>query len=238
MVEARPRVESAEKALQAAKLDKSKEKAALVKTAQVELRCAKANLKYASGSDEMRRLQDGFDLHIAQMDVDRAQGKVNAAELWVKRWKVFLKWIDAQYPAIAAECGHPTDDSDDDVSQLLGKRNVSRKQTLRSWTRRKGAQSKSVISPVSFPRISKPTKRKADRCHKTQPMCCAVPSLTAPQQRPPDSQNSLRRSKRLQQRLSREPEMSALKPVHSSRVTEARATSQKPGRWAPSRRKD
>jgi hypothetical protein len=46
-------------------LDKSKrteERAGLIKTTQQALRSAKANPKHISGSEEMRKLGDGFEL--------------------------------------------------------------------------------------------------------------------------------------------------------------------------------
>ena len=98
VTQAKLKAESAEKALEAAKLDKSNEKgvsAAIIKTAQQELRSAKANLRNVSGSEEMRRLRDGFDLHILQTVMARVEAELGAAQLEVKRWEVFLKWIDA-----------------------------------------------------------------------------------------------------------------------------------------------
>jgi hypothetical protein len=118
VVQANLRTESAEKALQAAKLDRSKEegeRAAMIKTAQQEVRFAKAHLRDVSGSEEIRKLRDGFELHILHTVMVRAEAELSAAQLEVKRWEVFLKWIDDQYPAIAAECGYPTNDSVNDV---------------------------------------------------------------------------------------------------------------------------
>ncbi|KAK5214700.1 hypothetical protein LTR72_012159 [Exophiala xenobiotica] len=102
---AKSRVESAEKALQATKQNKSKRKAALMRIAHQEVASARDNLKKVSGSEELRRLRDGFELHITRRSMIRSKAELNGAERDVQRWKVFLKWIDDQYPVVAAECG-------------------------------------------------------------------------------------------------------------------------------------
>ncbi|KAK5429751.1 hypothetical protein LTR55_012471, partial [Exophiala xenobiotica] len=105
VAEAESRAASAEEALQAAKQSRSKRKATLMRMAHQEIASARDNLKQVFGTEEMRRLRDGYDLHIVEEVMVIAKGELRGAELDVKRWKVFLKWIDDQYPAIAAECG-------------------------------------------------------------------------------------------------------------------------------------
>jgi hypothetical protein len=47
----------------------------------------------------LRRLGDGFELEAIQNSVITAKRELGAAQLEVKRWGVFLKWINDQYPA-------------------------------------------------------------------------------------------------------------------------------------------
>ncbi|KAK5277094.1 hypothetical protein LTR55_012547, partial [Exophiala xenobiotica] len=66
VAEAKSRVESAEKGLRAARRNKSTRKNAIIRTAQQELRLAKDNLYQVSKSEEMRRLRDGHEMHLAK----------------------------------------------------------------------------------------------------------------------------------------------------------------------------
>ena len=169
----------------------------------------------------MRRLRDGYVLHIAQGYVTIAKGELGAAQLHLKRWAVFLEWVDNQYPTFAAECGYLTNHNVDDVSQTVGEKN--------SLRRSKCAETKSAFSPNSSSRVSKPSKVKSFRHHKSQPPDSGLlPTATAKQQ-PIGTPNPPRRSTRLQQLRTRQtgqvPEISALHSVHSARVTKVRATS-------------
>ncbi|KAJ9493254.1 hypothetical protein H2202_011287, partial [Exophiala xenobiotica] len=105
VMEAKSRVESAEKALQVAKQNRSKGKAALMRIALQEVASARDNLKKVSGFEELRRLREGYELHITRQSMIRSKAELSGAERNVQRWKVFLKWIDGQYPVIAGECG-------------------------------------------------------------------------------------------------------------------------------------
>ena len=226
IAEANSRVESTEKALQAAKRDESERRAALVEIAQGDLRSAQADLEHASGSEEMRRLRDRFTIETRQAMVVQAQGWLRAARLDVKRWGVFLKWIDDQYPQIAAECGYPT------IEPLRSSSSAdySKRQTLRPRPLRgKCAQSRSVLGPSSSSRVLKPSKGKKDRRQKRQPMCSNRSPPTTAQQQSVEGPHPPRRSKRQQQhngcQPAQTPGMSILSSVHSSRVTKAKATS-------------
>ncbi|KAK7930938.1 hypothetical protein LTR80_011774 [Exophiala xenobiotica] len=98
VAEAKSRVESAEKGLRAARRNKSTRKNAIIRTAQQELRLAKDNLYQVSKSEEMRRLRDGHEMHLAKDVMLFCEGTLRAAQSEVKRWETFLKWIDDQYP--------------------------------------------------------------------------------------------------------------------------------------------
>ncbi|KIW21807.1 uncharacterized protein PV07_12769, partial [Cladophialophora immunda] len=84
------------------------------------LQSARDNLKQVSGSEEMRRLRDGSELQCADLVMVRAGARRRAAQLDVKRWEVFVKWIDDQYSAIAAECGYIDNDSRNNVTHQFG----------------------------------------------------------------------------------------------------------------------
>lgn len=227
---ANSRVESAEKGLAAAKRNKSKRRAALIKMAQQELRSARDNLKHASGSEEMRRLRDGSELECTEHAVIGATAGLGAVQLEVKRWEVFLGWFDDQYPAIAAECGCPTQDGVKDVPlEFLWGQDGPKRQKLPHQRNR--TQKRAVLGPNSSSRIAKPSKDKSD-C-RPQPtfsntLLTVTTTPTTPQRHPAESQNPPRRSKRVQQskadQVARVPEISVLRPVYSSRVTKAQAT--------------
>ena len=90
--DARGRIEAAELKLQQAQSECPEGKGVLIDMAQNELELAR----------QISRLQNSTS--IARTDFGREQ-------LDVKKWEVFVKWIDDQYGTIAAECGHSTDDS-------------------------------------------------------------------------------------------------------------------------------
>ncbi|KIW24852.1 uncharacterized protein PV07_10540 [Cladophialophora immunda] len=220
IAEANSRVESAEKELEAAQRNKSKKETALIEIAQQKLHSAGDNLKQVSGSEEMRRLRDGSELQCAEEVVVIAGAELRAAQLDVKRWEVFVKWIDAQYPAIAAECGYINNDSRNNVTQRFG--GIGRKQTLRARPhRRKDVETKSVLSPYSSSRISKSSKRKPDRTRQVIRAQILSPSTT--QQHPVEKPIPRRRSERLQPSKDRQtrqvPNMNVLHSVRSAKVT-------------------
>ena len=211
------RVESAHKSLQAAKRSKSKRRRAALKRAEGELCLAKDGLKSVSGSEEMRKLRDGYDLQIARGDVVRAKARLDAVQLQVKRWEVFLKWIDNQYPSLGAECGYPTKDSVNRACFGSGR-------DRRSLKRGKRGQPKSVLSPNSSPRISKPSTGKSDPRPRSRLSSSIVPPLTTNPQDLVEGHKPPRRSERLKYPTARKPqapEMRILSPAHSSRVTKA-----------------
>ncbi|KAF7502890.1 hypothetical protein GJ744_004959 [Endocarpon pusillum] len=80
-----------------------------------------------------------------------------------------------------------------------------------------------------FLKVSKPSKVKSFRRHKSQPLDSGLLPTTTAQQQPVGTPNPPRRSTRLQQLKNRQtgqvPEMGALHPVHSARVTKVQATS-------------
>lgn len=155
-------MESAEEALQAAKQNRSKRKAALLRMAHQEVTSARDNLKRASGTEEMRRLRDGYDLHIAEEVMEIAQGKLRGAEYHVKRWKIFLRWIDDQHPAIAAECGlSPNNTLDVALHAIGGKEDPFRQEEQPQLLERERQQGPSVLSPDASSKVSKSLKARA-----------------------------------------------------------------------------
>ncbi|KAK5312201.1 hypothetical protein LTR93_011416 [Exophiala xenobiotica] len=160
VTEAKSRVESAEEALQAAKQSRSKRKATLMRMAHQEVASARDNLKQVSGTEEMRRLRDGYDLHIVEEVMVIAKGKLRGAELNVKRWKVFLKWIDDQYPAIAAECGLLANNTLDAALQTIRKEDPQRQKERPRLRRREHRQRQSVLSPNASSKVSKASKSR------------------------------------------------------------------------------
>ena len=183
MVEARSRLRSAKKALQAAKRSKSTRKTTLIKTAQRELHSAKDNLTQVSGSEEMRRLRDGYDLHIAQDAAAHAGGGLRAAQLYVKRWKVFLKWIDDQYPTIAAECGCFTSGMNNVSLTSPGEKENSQSVKVRLQARqRRHTRTRSILSPNASSRVSKPSKRKGVSSRLRATTTTQLPLADSPQE--------------------------------------------------------
>ncbi|KIW36304.1 uncharacterized protein PV06_11443 [Exophiala oligosperma] len=161
VAKAQSRVESAEEALRAARQSRSKTKAELMRVAHQEIASARDNLKQVSGTEEMRRLRDGYDLHIADKVMVIARGKLRGAELDVKRWKVFLKWVDDQHSAIAAECGLFTNNALDAVPQTITRKEDPQRQKERPQLRqRKQKQRRSVLSPKASSKVSKSLKAR------------------------------------------------------------------------------
>ncbi|KAK5400007.1 hypothetical protein LTR06_011334 [Exophiala xenobiotica] len=157
VAEAKSRPESAEKGLRAARRNKSKRKNAPIGAVQQEFRLAKDNMDQVSGSEEMRRLRGGHELHLAKNVMLFCEGELRAAQSEVKRWETFLKWIDDQYPAIAAECGYATGDVRDVMTQP--EVNSSRKRAFRPRRHcRKDASSQSSFSPNSSSKIARAEK--------------------------------------------------------------------------------
>ncbi|KAK5215031.1 hypothetical protein LTR72_011884 [Exophiala xenobiotica] len=157
--DAKSRLESAEKVLQAAKKRRSKRKAASIGMAHQELASARDNLMRITSDEEMRRLRAGYDLHIAHKVMLIAKGKLTGAELDVKRWKVFLKWIDDQYPAVAEECGcFARAASDFTPPAARGKKNPRNQKEQSQLQRRSRRQTRSVLSPNISPMVSKTSR--------------------------------------------------------------------------------
>ncbi|KAK5550541.1 hypothetical protein LTR46_011459 [Exophiala xenobiotica] len=154
--DAKLRVESAEKVLQAAKKTRSKRKAASIGMAHQELASATDNLMRITSDEEMRRLRAGYDLHIAHKVMLIAKGKLTGAELNVKRWKVFLKWIDDQYPAVAEECGcFARAASDFTPPAARGKKNP-RNQKEQSQLQRRSHSGKREVEIDSYEEAERP----------------------------------------------------------------------------------
>ncbi|KIW36760.1 hypothetical protein, variant [Exophiala oligosperma] len=219
VTKAKFRVESAEEALQAAKQSRSKRKATLMRMAHQEIASARDNLKQVSGTEEMRRLRDGFDLHLAEESMIIAKGKLRGAELRVKRWKVFLKWIDDQHPDIAAECGLFTNNTLDAAFHAIrGKEDPQRQKERPQLRRREHKQRRSVLSPKAPSKVSKASKARVSpsslRATITTPLHeSPVPAVASAQQGDHDDN----RKSRLRQR----PSTSTLKPTRrSARIAE------------------
>ncbi|KIW37304.1 uncharacterized protein PV06_10644 [Exophiala oligosperma] len=219
VAKAQSRVESAEEALRAAKQIRSKRKATLMRMAHQEIASARDNLKQVSGTEEMRRLRDGYDLHIADKVMVIAKGKLRAAELDVKRWKVFLKWIDDQHPAIAAECGLFTNDTLDAAFHAIrGKEDPQRQKERPQLRRRKHKQRRSVLSPKAPSKVSKASKARVGpsslRATIATPLHeSPVPVVASAQQGDHDDKRK--------SRLRSCPSISTLKPTRrSARIAE------------------
>jgi hypothetical protein len=167
VAEAKSRLESAEKGLRAARRNKSTRKNALIRTAQQELRLAKDNLDRVSGPEEMRRLRDGHELHLAKDVMLICEGKLRAAQLEVKGWEIFLKWIDDQYPVIAAESGYAVGNSRNIMTQP--ETNNSRKRALRPrWHCRKGALSSSSARPNLSTKVVRAERKPGRRLSRVR----------------------------------------------------------------------
>ncbi|KIW77444.1 hypothetical protein Z517_09890 [Fonsecaea pedrosoi CBS 271.37] len=223
IAKAKSRVESAEKASQAA-LSRSDTRA--VEIAEQELFAAKAELEAVSGSDELRRLRDGYDLIILERRVRIAQGHLRGLELDVKMWTTYVKWIDDQYLAIAAECGHPVNNGNPSLGESLWNARDEETRNLRPRPhRRDPARSKSVLGSNHSSRISKPDKTKPSRRHNTQSSCSSDPEPSMIQSAVGDAQPP-RRSTRLQnlhaKKAAQVPGKSILGPVSPSRVTKVK----------------
>ncbi|KIW36550.1 uncharacterized protein PV06_11204 [Exophiala oligosperma] len=219
VTEAKSRVELAQEALRAAKQSSSKTKAELMRVAHQELASARDNLKQVSGTEEMRRLRDGYDLHLAEESMVISKGELRGAGLDVKRWKVFLKWIDDQHPAIAAECGLFTNNTLDAVPQTITRKEDPQRQKERPQLRqRKKKQRWSVLSPNASSKVSKSLKARVGssslRATITTPLHeSPVPTVASAQQGDHDDNRK--------SRLRPCPSTSPLKPTRrSARIAE------------------
>jgi hypothetical protein len=131
---------------------------------------------------------------------------------------VFLKWIDDQYPAIAAECGYPADGTVNGVPALnlfFEVKDASTSQKLCPPLRQgKRTRTRSILSPNSASRISKPSRNKSDCRHKVQLLSSDIPPPTTIQHHPVEWPIPPRRSERLRQsktsRPAQGPKMSGL----------------------------
>jgi hypothetical protein len=93
-----------------------------------------------------------------------------------------VRWINDQFAPVAAECGFNTDDK---VSHVLGFSAGNAKdlktRNLRSRPRSPRinvATSKSVLSPNSSSRVSKPRRTKSDQCRGARSLRSRVPEST------------------------------------------------------------
>ena len=136
----------------------------------------------------------------------------------LKKWTVYLKWIDDQYASLAAECGYsPVNDR-----PTLGINRFTSQTSRHSPRRKRRLPTRSVLSPNPSSKISKQSKIRLNR------RCKVLWSSFSEQQRNVASHNpveqhiSLRRSERLRQLRASQtrqgPEMNGLAPMHSSRV--------------------
>ncbi|KAK5048774.1 hypothetical protein LTR69_011273 [Exophiala sideris] len=220
------RAESAQKEIEAAKRDNSKRKAVLTKKAQQKLRFAKDNMEHVSGSEEMRRLRDGSELQCAEEVLVRAKAELIAAQLEAKRWNVFVKWIDDQFPPIAAECGFETNDSVNYMlREPLGDARNLKTRNLHPRARphrRNSAQPKSVLSPNSSSRISKTRKMKSVQRREKQAVCAGVPEPNTTKhaaREPEPTRRSTRLEKSHTNKVAQVPRTCILGPATASRVT-------------------
>ena len=156
--EAQARVESAETALQVANRNETAERVALIRVAQQELDSAKDNLRYASGSEELRRLRDGYELHITRESMLRSKAGLNGVKRSIERWKVILQWIDDQYPIIAAECGYLSRGGND--IQAPGETEHSQRQRVWPPRRQRRTQAGTILGANTPSRVSKSSKCK------------------------------------------------------------------------------
>lgn len=145
-----------------------------------------------------------------------AKGKLRGAELDVKRWKVFLKWIDDQYPAIAAECGLFTNNTlDVALHAIKGKEDPERQEERPQLRRRERKQRRSVLCPNASSKVSKSLKARVGSSSlratiTTQLHESHTPAVASAQQGDNDDNRKLR--------VRPCPSTSTLKPRRSARV--------------------
>lgn len=227
VAEAKSRVESAEKGLRAARRNKSTRKNAIIRTAQQELRLAKDNLCRVSKSEEMRRLRDGHEMHLAKDVMLFCEGTLRAAQSEVKRWETFLKWIDDQYPVIAAESGFTIDNSRNSMTQPG--MNNSKKRALRPrWHCRKDAPSPSSGRPNSSTKVVRAERssgRRSSRVRYAQTPTTTTKTQQSVERTGPSSRQSKRRWQCKKSQKDQSLEKKVLRSVRSSSVTKARYTS-------------
>lgn len=146
--DAEDRIQAAERKLHHARSECTMAKGVSIETAQEGLELAHT-ISWLQGRDS------------------RARGKLRWEMKELKRWEVFVKWIDDQYPAIAAECGYSMDDSMhkralDLPSSSKGSRSRER------LPRRTSTRTPSVLRPNPSSKISKPAMRKSYRHHRAE----------------------------------------------------------------------
>ena len=151
--------------------------------------------------------------------------------LYVKKWEVFLRWIDSQYAAIATECGYVFDDSAHDTPS---RRRLSKGTGgFKSWkshaASRKGrrTQNFSLLDPKPS-KISKSASKKSDHRRRRQQSSSGEANLTTMSERTVEEPVPIRRSKRTRRsRISGSSnglEMTNLRPLHPSKITKSKAT--------------
>ena len=144
-----------------------------------------------------------------------------------KKLAVYLKWIDDQYPLIAAECGYHTEGmvihtAFSKEANLKGRKSKS---TLRRGNR---MQTRSVLGPTAPSKVSKSSRSKANpRPEEPQLSFFNKSPLNTKQYSLVEEPVPLRQSERLRKSRTKEPtqrpESKIFKPIHSSRVCKVKA---------------
>ena len=173
-----------------------------------------------------QELQLAEKLWELQLRFCRAEGNLYQEQRRVKKWTMFLKWVDDQYPAIAAGCGYCASGLVKDVPLPKKDRTMGRKSRCPARQGRRLPR-RSVLSPNFSSKIFKSTKDRLRCRQKVQPVCSDRSLADTKQERSLEEPVPLRRSERLRTYRTRKPaqglEMSSLRPVHSSRVSKTKA---------------
>jgi hypothetical protein len=172
-----------------------------------------------------------------EYDIRVAYGKFDIQLLWLKKFTVYLKWIDDQYPALAAECGYRVNGMVND-GPILGTIGSTSWTSRRSPHHSRRAPTQSVLSLHPSFKISKPSKNRSDRRRKDPSSSSSGPIMTS--HNPVERPIPLRRSERLRRPRPNQspqgPEMNGLRPIHSSRVAKTKATRHTAKQSVPLRR--
>lgn len=145
----------------------------------------------------------------------------------LKKWTVYLKWIDDQYPALVTECGYCTE-SPVNHRPLLSINSFTSQTSRRSPRQTGRVPSRSVLGPSPSSKISKPSRNRLNRPRKVLWPSSSEQRPIAASYNPVEQHISLRRSERLRLLRANQspqgPEISGLAPIHSSRIAKAKAT--------------
>ena len=209
---AKSRIDTADRKLQQARSKKHTDKSVLIETAQKELELA----------EEISRLEGCASC---------ARRTFGREQIHLKKWEVFVRWIDDQYSAIAAECGCTTDDSAHGVvpTSLSRPKRVNGYHDQKPPSKsRKSTHTKSALRPDPS-KISKPAKNKTHRQRKAQVLFSdAAQSMTAMMPHSVETNFAVPWSGRLRQsrldRPCRNPQRAHLGPVGASKVTKTKTT--------------